>query len=175
MYKPLSREFLLKRGYCCNSGCTNCPYKKEKVMNDSKKKYEDMLTEEAESGLAAALAAASKARHQKRVPEPPNEPVPEKVESPAPDEIEEMSAAEVEDIKKDISEIRSMITDNKPPSRRLFVSSFSSFFSVLSSSRTRSSQYSLFSSSFEKLFQSFGQNFPIFEMFFKISRETGSL
>ena len=25
-YKPLSREFLLERGYCCNSGCTNCPY-----------------------------------------------------------------------------------------------------------------------------------------------------
>jgi len=81
-------------------------------MSDSKKKYEEMLTEEAESGLAAALAAASKARHQNRVPEPPNEPVPEKVESPAPDEIEEMSAAEVDDIKKDISEIRSMITDN---------------------------------------------------------------
>jgi hypothetical protein len=26
VYKPLSREFLLARGYCCNSGCTNCPY-----------------------------------------------------------------------------------------------------------------------------------------------------
>lgn len=25
-YKPLSREFLLGRGYCCNTGCTNCPY-----------------------------------------------------------------------------------------------------------------------------------------------------
>jgi len=25
--KPLSRQFLLDRGYCCNSGCTNCPYK----------------------------------------------------------------------------------------------------------------------------------------------------
>ena len=24
---PLSRQFLLDRGYCCNSGCTNCPYK----------------------------------------------------------------------------------------------------------------------------------------------------
>jgi len=23
---PLSREFLLERGHCCNSGCTNCPY-----------------------------------------------------------------------------------------------------------------------------------------------------
>lgn len=27
--KPLSREFLLKRGYCCNHGCVNCPYKKQ--------------------------------------------------------------------------------------------------------------------------------------------------
>ena len=24
--QPLSREFLLKRGFCCNNGCTNCPY-----------------------------------------------------------------------------------------------------------------------------------------------------
>jgi len=23
----LSREFLLRRGYCCNSKCRNCPYK----------------------------------------------------------------------------------------------------------------------------------------------------
>ena len=25
--EPLSREFLLNRGYCCNNGCLNCPYK----------------------------------------------------------------------------------------------------------------------------------------------------
>lgn len=25
-YPPLSREFLLARGYCCNGGCQNCPY-----------------------------------------------------------------------------------------------------------------------------------------------------
>lgn len=25
--KPLSREFLLKRGFCCHNGCLNCPYK----------------------------------------------------------------------------------------------------------------------------------------------------
>ena len=80
-------------------------------MSDSKKKYEEILAEEAESGLAAALAAASKARHQDRAPDEPV-PEPEKVESPAPDEIEEMSAAEVDDIKKDLSEIRSMITSN---------------------------------------------------------------
>ncbi len=24
--KPLSREFLLKRGFCCKNGCKNCPY-----------------------------------------------------------------------------------------------------------------------------------------------------
>ena len=24
--KPLSREFLLNRGYCCHNSCTNCPY-----------------------------------------------------------------------------------------------------------------------------------------------------
>ena len=111
MVEPLSRELLLNQGHCCGNGCTNCPYK-EKVMSDSKKKYEEIMEEEAEQRLASALAAASKARHQNRVPEPPNEPVPEKVESPAPDENEEMSAAEVDDIKKDISEIRSMITDN---------------------------------------------------------------
>jgi len=28
MYEPLSKNFLLKRGYCCNNGCKNCPYKK---------------------------------------------------------------------------------------------------------------------------------------------------
>jgi len=26
MVKPLSREFLLKRGWCCKLGCENCPY-----------------------------------------------------------------------------------------------------------------------------------------------------
>ena len=26
--QPLSREFLLNRGFCCNNGCTNCPYMK---------------------------------------------------------------------------------------------------------------------------------------------------
>jgi hypothetical protein len=24
--------FLLKRGYCCDSGCKHCPYKKEKKV-----------------------------------------------------------------------------------------------------------------------------------------------
>ena len=26
--KPLSREFLLQRGFCCGNGCLNCPYMK---------------------------------------------------------------------------------------------------------------------------------------------------
>ena len=24
--KPLSRKFLVERGYCCGGGCINCPY-----------------------------------------------------------------------------------------------------------------------------------------------------
>lgn len=32
--KPLSRQFLLNRGYCCNCGCLNCPYKKPKTMQN---------------------------------------------------------------------------------------------------------------------------------------------
>ena len=31
--KPLSREFLLTRGFCCNNGCTNCPYKTKPMSN----------------------------------------------------------------------------------------------------------------------------------------------
>ena len=30
-YQPLSREFLLKRGYCCDNDCKNCPYKTTKM------------------------------------------------------------------------------------------------------------------------------------------------
>jgi gamma-glutamylcyclotransferase (GGCT)/AIG2-like uncharacterized protein YtfP len=29
--KPLSKEFLLKRGYCCKLGCKNCPYEENKM------------------------------------------------------------------------------------------------------------------------------------------------
>lgn len=32
--KPLSREFLLNRGFCCNNGCVNCPYKTKNTMNN---------------------------------------------------------------------------------------------------------------------------------------------
>ena len=37
-YKPLSREFLLKRGYCCDNNCKNCPYKTTEM-----KKYPDNI------------------------------------------------------------------------------------------------------------------------------------
>lgn len=30
-YPPLSRQFLLDRGYCCHTGCTNCPYTGEEI------------------------------------------------------------------------------------------------------------------------------------------------
>ena len=33
-FKPLSKEFLLKRGYCCNNTCSNCPYKKTNTKNN---------------------------------------------------------------------------------------------------------------------------------------------
>jgi len=25
-FKPLDKEFLIKRGYCCGNKCQNCPY-----------------------------------------------------------------------------------------------------------------------------------------------------
>lgn len=31
MSKPLSREFLLSRGWCCNLGCQNCPYSEKNI------------------------------------------------------------------------------------------------------------------------------------------------
>lgn len=37
-YEPLSKEFLLKRGYCCHNGCKNCPYKITKSKNKKKLK-----------------------------------------------------------------------------------------------------------------------------------------
>jgi hypothetical protein len=32
--EPLSREFLLSRGFCCDYGCLNCPYKEEIVEDE---------------------------------------------------------------------------------------------------------------------------------------------
>lgn len=36
---PLSKEFLKKRGYCCNNGCKNCPYKEETMKDKIKKMF----------------------------------------------------------------------------------------------------------------------------------------
>ena len=42
--QPLSREYLLKRGKCCNSGCTNCPYKtKNNKMSEEIKVSEENI------------------------------------------------------------------------------------------------------------------------------------
>jgi len=101
-------------------------------MSDSKKKYEDTLADEAQSGLTAALAAASKARHQERAPDEPDVPEPGKVESPAPDEIEEMAPEEISDIRKDILEIRKMIETNNRKLNQIL-----SRFSALNNSKRR--------------------------------------
>jgi len=114
---PLSREFLEQRGFCCNSGCTNCPYKEKDMEQD---KYEDIQAE-AEGGLAAALAAATKSR-QNKPPTPEVVPEPVKVKSPAPDELrvpdemndkdEDALRYEIGVVREEIGEIREMITSN---------------------------------------------------------------
>lgn len=40
--QPLTRIFLLKRGFCCHNGCTNCPYK-----NMTLKEYQDVAVQTA--------------------------------------------------------------------------------------------------------------------------------
>ena len=46
--KPLSRDFLLKRGFCCHNGCTNCPYM-------TFKDYQDKAVETAIYGAGNAI------------------------------------------------------------------------------------------------------------------------
>ena len=46
--EPLSREFLLKRGHCCDNGCKNCPYKEKKNMKNERLKK--MFTKDAITG-----------------------------------------------------------------------------------------------------------------------------
>lgn len=41
--KPLSREFLEKRGYCCGNGCSNCPYYPRHTKNVKTKNMLDKL------------------------------------------------------------------------------------------------------------------------------------
>ena len=33
---PLSKEFLTERGWCCGSGCTNCPYEPKHRRGNTK-------------------------------------------------------------------------------------------------------------------------------------------
>ena len=42
--QPLSRDFLLKRGFCCHNGCKNCPY------NMTFKNYQELAVETAVYG-----------------------------------------------------------------------------------------------------------------------------
>ena len=46
MSKPLSVEFLLQRGYCCGSGCKNCPYipKHVRASKEIVKEFKDLLS-----------------------------------------------------------------------------------------------------------------------------------
>jgi hypothetical protein len=59
MVEPLSREFLLSRGSCCGSGCTNCPWRIKLprfYSNPEKlKEYDDMIRQ-ANLEIANALA-----------------------------------------------------------------------------------------------------------------------
>lgn len=38
---PLSRDFLLQRGYCCHLGCLNCPYEKYMHIDTNLKELKD--------------------------------------------------------------------------------------------------------------------------------------
>jgi len=54
-FEPLSREFLLERGYCCENNCKNCPYKKVTVKKRGLKimkneRFKKMFTKDAITG-----------------------------------------------------------------------------------------------------------------------------
>ena len=42
-YKPLSKEFLINRGWCCNNNCINCPYKNKKMKITNQQLHEEMI------------------------------------------------------------------------------------------------------------------------------------
>ena len=44
--KPLSREFLLNRGFCCGNGCLNCPYMENKTKKDLIERVVDQIKED---------------------------------------------------------------------------------------------------------------------------------
>lgn len=45
-FQPLSKEYLLKRGYCCNNGCKNCPYKTTAMKTPLQKLIERLSPEQ---------------------------------------------------------------------------------------------------------------------------------
>lgn len=51
-YRVMTELFLVKRGYCCSNGCTNCPYSPQAVKGNRKlrpelaEKYQDYIKPE---------------------------------------------------------------------------------------------------------------------------------
>ena len=40
---PLSKEYLVRRGSCCGSGCINCPYTKPTKRGNKKLKNDNQM------------------------------------------------------------------------------------------------------------------------------------
>lgn len=53
--EPLSREFLLNRGYCCGNGCFNCPYKKKKMKRNKHPYYDSDRKRQTEEHALQAI------------------------------------------------------------------------------------------------------------------------
>ena len=55
--QPLSREFLLNRGFCCNNGCTNCPYKMKSTKSKENliEKVVEQIKEDVHCGYYESL------------------------------------------------------------------------------------------------------------------------
>jgi hypothetical protein len=49
MGKPLTRDFLLSRGYCCGMGCLNCPYGDTDLKNGKGDSFRPVNREQFES------------------------------------------------------------------------------------------------------------------------------
>ena len=50
--EPLSREFLLSRGYCCNMGCSQCPWRESLTNGVEKRKDIEPLKKASEKSGA---------------------------------------------------------------------------------------------------------------------------
>ena len=60
MPQPLSKEFLLIRGYCCGNGCINCPYtprhkKQNKMIKDLKDIPKELIKEISICGISLRI------------------------------------------------------------------------------------------------------------------------